>query len=297
MKQPIQTGKTMLKMLGGRPVALINDPPKAEPRYGYGKPSHPLLLEQIERGRTGYRLWLEQFLRLTDNYRRIGLDSGDTGRDATTPCWRNRWFPGLDAVTLYGLIACTKPARYLEIGSGFSTMFARRAVTDHGLDCRITSIDPKPRAEISSICDAVHRRHLEDVDLTVFESLDAGDILFVDGSHQLLMNSDVAVVFLEILPRLRPGVLVHFHDIWLPCDYPARWADRYYTEQYMLAALLLFGNQYDIVLPNRFITDDEELSGVLAPLWASSELAGAPRHGGSFWIKRRFPMGHVTDDS
>jgi len=94
-------------------------------------------------------------------------------------------------------------------------------------------------------------------------------------------------VFLEILPRLRPGVLVHFHDIWLPCDYPTRWADRYYTEQYMLAALLLFGNQYDIVLPNRFITDDEELSGVLAPLWASSELAGASRHGGSFWIRRR----------
>ncbi len=287
MKQHIRTGKTILKVLGGRSFALIDDPPTARPRYGYGKPAHPLLLERIERSRVEYRRWLERFLHLADDYRRIPLDADDTRRDATTPCWRNRWFAGLDAVTLYGLIATTKPAHYIEIGSGFSTMFARRAVADNGLDCRITSIDPKPRADISSICDRVYRLRLENMDLTVFESLDAGDILFVDGSHQLLMNSDVAVVFLEILPRLRPGVLVHFHDIWLPYDYPARWADRYYTEQYMLAALLVFGNQYDIVLPNRFITLDQELSGVLAPLWASSEFAGAPRHGGSFWIKRR----------
>ncbi len=287
MNRQIRTGKTMLKMLGGRSVALINDPPQAKPRYGYGRPAHPLLLERIEQGRVEYRRWLQRFLRLADDYRRIPVDPEDPQRDATTPCWQNRWFPGLDAVTLYGLIACTKPARYLEIGSGFSTMFARRAVTDHGLDCRITSIDPKPRSDISSICDCVYRRRLENMDLAVFESLEAGDILFVDGSHRILMNSDVVVVFLEILPRLRPGVLVHFHDIWLPHDYPVKWADRYFTEQYMLATLLLFGNQYDIVMPNRFITDDDELSRVLAPLWASSELAAAPRHGGSFWIKRR----------
>lgn len=286
MKQQIRTGKTVLKMLGGRSVALINDPPKAQPRYGYGKPAHPLLLERIERGRVGYRRRLQGYLAFADDYRRIPLDPSDTRRSATTPCWRNRWFPGLDAVTLYGLMACTRPAQYVEIGSGFSTMFARRAVTDHGLACRITSIDPKPRVDITSICDAVHRRPLETVDPAVFESLEPGDILFVDGSHQLLMNSDVAVVFLEILPLLKPGVLVHFHDIWLPHDYPVEWADRYYTEQYMLATLLLFGDRYDIVLPNRFITDDPDLSGVLAPLWASAELAGAPSHGGSFWIER-----------
>ncbi len=281
MKQQIKTGKTLLKMLGGRSVALISDPPKSEPRYGYGKPAHPLLLERIEAGRDGYRQCLRRFLRFGEALRRIPL----TRCDATTPCWANGWFPGLDAVTLYGLMACTRPARYLEIGSGFSTMFARRAVTDQRLDCRITSIDPSPRADISSLCDSVYRQPLETVEPAVYEALEPGDILFVDGSHQLLMNSDVAVVFLEILPRVKPGVLVHFHDIWLPHDYPVEWADRYYTEQYMLATLLLFGDQYDIVLPNRFITDDEELSGVLAPLW--SELAGAPRHGGSFWIKRR----------
>ena len=283
MNQQILTGKTLLKMMAGRSVALISDPPKSEPRYGYGKPAHPQLLERIESGRDGYRQWLRRFLSFGDALRRIPL----TRCDATTPCWDNAWFPGLDAVTLYGLMACTKPARYLEIGSGFSTMFARRAVTDQRLDCRITSIDPCPRADISSLCDQVYRRPLETVDPSVYEVLEPGDILFVDGSHHLFMNSDVAVVFLEILPRIKPGVLVHFHDIWLPHDYPVRWADRYYNEQYMLATLLLFGDQYDIVLPNRFITDDDELSGVLAPLWATSELAAAPRHGGSFWIRRR----------
>lgn len=284
--QSWRTGKALLKVLGGRSVAVIDDPPRAEPRYGYGKPPHPMLLERIEQGRDTYRRWLSSFLRFSDLYRRIPVEGPDT-HDATTPRWRNSWFPGLDAVTLYGLMALTRPAKYLEIGSGHSTMFARRAVNDHALDCRIISIDPAPRADISSLCDDVHRRPLETVDPGVFESLEPGDILFVDGSHRVFMNSDVAVVFLEILPRLSPGVLVHFHDIWLPYDYPARWAQRYYTEQYMLAALLLFGDQFDIVLPNRFITDDQELSGVLAPLWASPELAGAPSHGGSFWIERR----------
>ncbi len=287
IQQPVRTGKALLKMLGGRPVALIDDPPQAEPRYGYGKPPHPLLLARIEQQRNTYRDWLRRFLRFTDQYRRIPLSRDAAGPEATTPCWQNPWFPGLDAVTLYGLLACTRPARYLEIGSGFSTMFARRAAVDHRLDCQIISIDPAPRADISSLCDRVYRRPVETVDPGIFAALEPGDILFVDGSHRLFMNSDVAVVFLEILPRLTPGVLVHFHDIWLPCDYPAQWADRYYTEQYMLGMLLMHSEEYDIVLPNRYVTDDRELSGVLAPLWDCPELAGAPRHGGSFWIERK----------
>jgi hypothetical protein len=287
IQRQIRTGKALLKMMGGRSVALIDDPPRAEPRYGYGNPAHPQLLAKIEQYRDDYRGLLRKFVRFRDELRRIPLSREAGEEDATTPCWKNPWFSGLDAVALYGLVASTRPARYIEIGSGFSTMFARRAVADHRVDCRIISIDPAPRADISRLCDDVHRCPLETVDPDVFASLESGDMLFVDGSHRVLMNSDVAVVFLEILPRVKPGVLVHFHDIWLPCDYPARWADWYFTEQYMLAVLLLFSDQYEIVLANRFITDDEELSGVLAPLWATPELAGAPRHGGSFWIRRR----------
>lgn len=286
LAQPLRAGKAMLKMLGGGSVVLIDDPPKAEPRYGYGKPPHALLLDKIQRRRELYRQWLTRFLDFCDDYRRIPAARNAAEAGAAVPCWLNSYVPGLDAVALYGLVASTRPSRYVEIGSGFSTMFARRAARDHGIDCRITSIDPQPRADVAPLCDDVHRCPVETMDPDVFRTLSSGDILFVDGTHRLLMNSDVSVLFLDVLPRLAPGVLVQFHDIWLPYDYPARWAQRYYSEQYMLAVLLLHSDDYEIVLPNRYITDDPELSGVLAPLWSRPELAAVPRHGGSFWLRR-----------
>ena len=93
---------------------------------------------------------------------------------------------------------------------------------------------------MDAVCDTVIRQPLETLDTAgIIENLQAGDILFVDGSHRCFTNSDVTVVFLEILPRLQPGVLVHFHDILLPYDYPPAWSRRYYSEQYLLACWLL----------------------------------------------------------
>lgn len=283
----VQAGRALWKMLRGRPAIFIDDPPQPGPRYGYGKPPHLCLLELIERGRVGYRKRLEGFLRLQDKLRRIPVHISGARADNATPHWNNPWFPGLDAVALIGMIADAKPATYLEIGSGFSTLFARQAITDLAQTCQIISIDPEPRTTVDAVCDHVYRCPLESMGLEVFDSLQPGDILFVDSSHRVFMNSDVEVIFLDVLPRLRPGVFIHFHDIWLPYDYPERWVVRYYSEQYMLATLLLFGDQYEIVLPNRFITEDQELRDVLSPLWTSPELADAPTQGGSFWIRRK----------
>lgn len=140
----------------------------------------------------------------------------------------------MDSVAIYGFISENKPVRYYEIGSGNSTKFAKQAIKDYKLQTRILSIDPNPRAEIDSICDQVVRKPLEEVNLNIFEDLEAGDVLFIDNSHRSFMNSDVTVVFLEILPRLKPGVFVEFHDIYLPFDYPQEWDTRYYNEQYLL---------------------------------------------------------------
>ena len=283
----IQAGKALWKMMQNQPVILIDDPPQPGPRYGYGKPPHKALYEMIEKERDNYHRCLADILQLKSSLCEIPVHADEVSSDSGLPHWDNPWFPGLDAAVLYSMIAIGKPSIYLEIGSGFSTRFARRAVTDCDVPCRIVSIDPQPRAEIDALCDEVHRSPLETVDLTVFESLEAGDILFVDSSHRVLMNSDVQVIFMDVLPRIKPGVIVHFHDIWLPYDYPQRWIDRYYSEQYMLAALLLFGDQYEIILANRFITDDPELSTVLDLLWNSSELSTVASHGGSFWIQRK----------
>ena len=145
------------------------------------------------------------------------------------PRWSNGWFQGLDALALYCFIADGRPRRYIEVGSGNSTKFARRAIVDHSLDTTITSIDPEPRAEIDDLCDRVVRSPLEDVDLSVFSALDEGDIVFIDASHQCLQNNDVTTFFLDVLPQLSAGVLVQLHDIFLPWDYPPQMADRLYS--------------------------------------------------------------------
>ncbi|MGH9650568.1 MAG: class I SAM-dependent methyltransferase, partial [Terriglobales bacterium] len=150
------------------------------PRYGYGKPPHPQLYTLFSQDRTRYRETLRSFLALEPFLVKIPLRAE---KSSTEPCWVNNWLDGLDTLALYALLAQRKPARYLEVGSGYSTKVLRRAIRDHGLGTRLTSIDPRPRAEIDTICDELIRHGLEDVDLARFDELGRGDILFVDGSH------------------------------------------------------------------------------------------------------------------
>ena len=176
-------------------------------------------------------------------------------------------------------------------------MFARRAIRDHGLPTRIVSIDPHPRTEIEALCDQSIRSPMEDVDTHVFDQLGAGDILFIDNSHRSFQNSDVTAFFLEVLPRLRPGVIVHIHDIFLPVDYPPAWADRHYSEQYLLACWLLANpKRFELMLSNAFVSIDSELSGQVAPLWDAPRFAEAKAaairvmpdfKGQSFWARLR----------
>ncbi|MER6914513.1 class I SAM-dependent methyltransferase [Streptomyces sp. NPDC000594] len=234
----------------------------------------------LERNRQRYAERLTGFLDHADRLARIPLDGVARG---ATAYWGNTWLPPLDALSLYGMLAESKPARYLEIGSGNSTKFARRAIGDLGLDTWITSIDPAPRAPVDHLCDEVLRVPLQDADPAVFDDLDAGDILFLDGSHRLHMGSDVMVFFLEVLPRLKPGVLVQVHDIMLPADYPESWRWRLYSEQYLLAAMLTAAPQrFDVLLPNAFVHGDPELRAILRPFWRR---LGVTRHfrPASFW--------------
>ena len=193
--------------------------------------------------------------------------------------------PALDGVALYGMIATYKPDIFMEVGSGISTKFARKAIVDHRLDTTIVSIDPCPREEIDSICDEIIRKPVEDVSLQIFDRLKANDMLYVDNSHRIFMNSDATAIFLDVFPGLRPGVLVQIHDITLPYDYPTEYIERYYSEQYLLAAFLLAkGHIFDIILPNAFISHDHELKDILNPLWEKEEMKNVETHGCSFWV-------------
>jgi hypothetical protein len=201
------------------------------------------------------------------------------------PYWINGWIPGWDGAALYGFTASRQPKRYVEVGSGNSTKFVRRAINDWKLKTTITSIDPYPRAEIDGLCDQIIRQPLESVGLELFGQLSQGDICFIDNSHRSFQNSDVTVSMLEILPRLKPGVLLGLHDIFLPDDYPQDWADRYYNEQYLLASYLLGGHLgTEIVLPAFDASRRPEFASRLNAIWDLPSLQKVERHGGGFWL-------------
>jgi hypothetical protein len=154
------------------------------------------------------------------------------------PRWNQDWFPRLDAAAAYAMVRSTRPRRIVEVGSGHSTRFLARAVADGGLDTRITAIDPRPRADLNGL-DIEHLPlPVQETGENPFAALAESDILFIDSSHQLKPGSDVEFLFNEVIPRLPSGVRVHFHDIFLPDDYPPQWAWRLYNEQAAVASLL-----------------------------------------------------------
>ncbi len=255
-----------------------------KPRYGHGSPAHNGLLEIVEAHRGEYKELLSRALTHKESLWQI-KKSGEES-DPVKPVWNNGYFPGLDIVTLYALLCQYKPGRYVEVGSGNSTKVAHKARQEQGLQMDITSIDPMPRAEIDNLADTVIRKPFENIDIDIPGKLEAGDVLFIDNSHRILPNSDSTVFFLEVLPRLKKGVIVHIHDIYLPYDYPQFMCDRFYSEQYGLAMYLLANPQkFEPLLPNYFISEDKELSQLISPVWEHKNLFDVERHGGSFWLK------------
>jgi hypothetical protein len=256
-----------------------------KPRYGYGAtPPHQKLYNLINAHRESYSLLLNKAL----GYQRqiTGIKDHKQEKGPTAPTWNNGFLPGLDIIALYTLIAEFKPKKYIEVGSGNSTKVAYKSIHENGLSTEIISIDPMPRAEMDQLAHKVIRQPFENIDFNFIFELDANDILFIDNSHRILPNSDAMVFFLEVLPFLKKGVVVHIHDIYLPYDYPQFMCDRFYSEQYGLAMFLLANpEKYVPILPNYFISEDPGLGQMLAPFWEHPNLQHVERHGGSFWLR------------
>lgn len=277
--------KSIYRFLSPRYQTLFLDYQVAfRPRFPVGKP-HPELFQIINKGRDRYAEHLQNILKHQPVLQAISKTPDEA--NPLHPNYNNGFFPGLDLVALYSLLGHYQPKQYWEVGSGNSTKVAAKAVKDLGLDTHITSIDPMPRADIDQLAHTVIREPLENTDLDRFSQLEANDILFIDNSHRCLPNSDVTVVFLELLPRLKPGVVVHIHDIYLPYDYPQFMADRFYSEQYLLATWLLANpDSFEVLMPNFFISEEKDLAGILDPLWNHPNLQGVEQHGGSFWMRK-----------
>jgi predicted O-methyltransferase YrrM len=269
------------RRLSDETVLTLDFPPSADPRprWGHGRPPHPALAARIAAGDDDYRAALERVLAHAESLERVP-PTPSPGE----PGWRIDYLRPLDTASLYAFIRDRAPRRYVEIGSGESTAWARRAISDGDLSTELVSIDPAPRTAIDAICDRVIRSPLEVADTSVLAGLAPGDIIFMDGSHRAFPSSDATVFFLDLLPALAPGVLVGVHDVFLPDDYIAEFSDRLYSEQYLLAAWLLGGASAAIELPCWYVSRHADLAGVLTPLWDRVGIAADRRVGFTFWL-------------
>ena len=168
------------------------------------------------------------------------------------PRWTQDWFPRLDAAAAYAMVRRFAPARIVEVGSGHSTRFLARAAADGATGTKLTAIDPAPRATLSGLPIELLKMRVQDAGDAPFAQLAAGDFLVIDSSHRMEPGSDVELLVERILPALPSGVHVHFHDIFLPDDYPEPWAWRRYSEQGAVAELLE-GPGYSIVFASAWV--------------------------------------------
>jgi len=206
----------------------------------------------------------------------------------------NTLFTGFDACAYYALIRHLRPKRVIEIGSGYSTRIASLALARNeagGSPGEITCIEPYPEARLTQ-SDAHYRliqKPVQEVALATFEELSMNDILMIDSSHVAKTGSDVCYEFLAILPRLKPGVWVHVHDIFFPQDYPCEWVideRKAYNEQYILEAFLSGNKSFIPKLANHWLVlDHREVVDTLCPPAATGCVSRA-RLGNSFWMCR-----------
>ncbi len=268
---------------GVHEFTLVDYPYVTSIRHGAGRPSHPELSEIIGRNRDRYAAFIEEMGELQADFAQIPLGGTYEQRG---PFWLNAWFTALDGMALTQMLRRHDPFRFVEIGSGMSTKFARRAVEMYGLRTKLASLDPEPRNEVDLLCDRVVRAPLEKCDVRLFDALDPGDILFLDSSHRAFQGSDVTVFFMEILPRVKPGVIVHIHDIYLPDDYVSGHMWRMWNEQYMLATALLFGQAFEILFPAWYVGQDPGLRTQARAALCKGPISELDLYGTSFWMRK-----------
>lgn len=210
-------------------------------------------------------------------------------QNSTKFSFNNGAFESGDAEYWYQIIRAIKPKRIFEIGSGNSTLMAIKAInTNHddnpNYECEHICIEPyeMPWLEKTGVC--VLRKKVEDVELSFFSKLQENDILFIDSSHIIRPQGDVLFEYLELLPSLNKGVIVHVHDIFSPKNYPRNWlADKilFWNEQYLLEAFLSHNSSWKIIGALNYLHHNHyEKLKLIAPFLTPE------REPGSFYIQK-----------
>jgi Methyltransferase domain len=188
----------------------------------------------------------------------------------------NGWFPTTDAAIYQAIIRHYRPTRVIEVGCGWSTA----ALFDAGAAQHVTLIEPHPgrvlqllSAEDVARCDVLESR-LQDVALSTFQALNSGDVLFVDSTHVAKLGSDVNRIFFEILPALATGVIIHFHDVFYPFEYPERWVRQGWgwNETYLLRSFLEYNEAFQILLWAHMLQTMGHIARDLDPVLGSASI-------------------------
>ncbi len=236
-------------------------------------------LALLEEFRSKYKAEFEQF--------------GDSASTSTNGfSLANPSFGSVDAEILYSMVRHFRPNTVIEIGSGNSTRISSVAILKNaqetGSQAQLIAIEPYPNAMIEKGFPGLTRlikAPVQSVPLAEFEVLGENDVLFVDSSHVLKEASDVQFEFLEVVPRLKKGVIVHFHDIFLPFPYPRSWVVdelRFWNEQYVLQALLTFSSSFEVLWAGNYMNHKHPDALRRAfPSYRPNETAP-----GSFWIRK-----------
>ena len=198
-------------------------------------------------------------------------------------------FGGTDALVAYCMIRHFQPRLIIEVGSGYSSLLIAEAAAKTNA-CSLICVEPFPSDFLSKgfpCLKALLAKKVEEIELDFFSQLEAGDILFIDSSHTVKIGGDVNYLFLEVLPRLKPGVIVHVHDIFLPFEYRRDWVMdefRFWTEQYLLQAFLTFNSEFEVLMANSYLSyyHKEDLKATFPSLPSLG--------GGSFWMRRKRPV-------
>lgn len=202
---------------------------------------------------------------------------------------QNSQFSWLDSRALFVLMRALAPRRMIEVGSGYSSLLMADIncrFFDSAIDIRC--VEPYPREFLTRGVPGLREvivERVQQVPLATFEALEANDILFIDSSHVAKTGSDVNYLFFEVLPRLKAGVVIHVHDIFLPADYIQSWAidqNRSWNEQYLLRALLMHSTAFKTMFGCYY-------AWLRHPQRVRQALASPSGHafgGGSYWLRR-----------
>ncbi len=283
------TNKSQLEILPGTIYSTVAIPLEYKPsrnfnpRWGNSQQPIAQLETYFQNHISLYKEFVEEMFKLNTSHIKLNYDSNNP----SSPAWRGGAICAFDSLAVYTMISKHKPRIYCEIGSGMSTLFAKQAVNDFNLKTKIISIDPEPRQFIDNVCNEIIREPLENISFDTFLNLQAGDILFLDGSHRSFMNSDVTVFFIDILPLIKPGVIIHIHDVFLPYDYPESFKNWYWNEQYLLAVYLLESmEKVTPLLPTAFICRNSETVELVEKNFFDIGENDSWLGGGSFWFKK-----------